>query len=1101
MNAPLTPRIIKSLCGELSYKKGEAYCRAGKVSFTHCDPEAASYEATVGAVNCRVTVEIGHEGEVKATCACPTLSSFDKYCKHVAAVLLYIHDTEQPGSLPVGRLQSEDGFSATTSSGRAAASDSAIAAGNLRLTNSVLGLFVGKPLIPTGSRPRFDTRMQLEVEFTCTPFAYSYRKYMFGIGLKVGPKRLYIVQNIREFLERVERRQAYVFTKHFTYDPELHSFKIEDDAILRQLFLICRNEKMYRETSNTFSVQPGRMSGERMLLIPPFSWETLLPLLAAAPSAQLEQDGYIYEGVCISDEPIPLRFDFDQAPGEGYRLDVQGLDEIRVMEAYGLVLAEGKLLKLPPDSSQRLSELKQMLDSARTRQLQISADQIEPFIEKAIPGLMKLGTVHVAQAVSDRIMRISLKAKLYLDRVRDRLLAGLEFHYGDIVLNPLEEGKTQRGEGRILVRDGEKERAILELMEQSAFVRTEGGYFLDGEDEEYEFMYRILPQLEKLVDVYATSAVKVRLHTGHVPPKIRVDVDERIDWLEIKFDIDGIPEAEIRKVLKSLEEKRRYHRLPHGALLPLESDEFQEIVRFMNEMGIRQADVKGTELRLSAVRGLHLIDAREQGGRAVSLGKSLRRLLENIRNPDNLDFPLPDRLIPVLRDYQKYGYGWLKTLAHYRFGGILADDMGLGKTLQSIAFLVSVLPEIRDQRQPALVVAPASLLYNWRNELSRFAPELRAVIADGSSAVRGRVLKELSHADVVITSYPLLRRDIGRYAGQAFHTLILDEAQAFKNYATQTAQAVKAIRARYRFALTGTPVENSLEELWSIFDAVFPELFPDRKAFGELSRETVAKRARPFLLRRVKSDVLKELPEKIESLQASELLPEQKKLYVAYLAKLQKEALKHLDADTFQQNRIKILAGITRLRQLCCHPALFVEGYTGSSAKFEQLLELVEECRSAGRRMLVFSQFTEMLGLIGRELGYRGVPYFYLDGKTPSAERFERCRRFNEGERDLFLISLKAGGTGLNLTGADTVILYDLWWNPAVEQQAMDRAHRIGQKKVVQVIRLVTQGSVEDKMYEIQQRKKHLIDEVIQPGEEGLSALTERDVRELLMLE
>ena len=1106
MNAPLTPRVIKSLCGELSYKKGEAYCRAGKVAFTHCDPEAASYEATVGgADNCRVTVEIGLEGEVNAACTCPTLGSYDKYCQHVAAVLLYIHDMEQAGSLPVGRPRPENGLSATAGrvgppSDGAAASVSAIPAGDLRLTNSVLGLFVGKPVIPTGSRPRFDTRTQLEVEFTCMPFAYGYRKYMFGIELKVGPKRLYIVQNIREFLERVERRQPYVFSKHFTYDPELHSFKIEDDAILRQFIQICRNERLYRETSNASSVQPGRMSSERMLLIPPFSWAALFPLLTAAPSAQLALDGRIYEGVRISDEPIPLQFEFDEAPGEGYRLDVQGLDEIIVMEAYGLVLAEGKILKLPPESSQRLSELKQMLDSARTRQLRISADQIEPFIDKVIPGLMKLGTVRVAQAVSNRIMRISLKAKLYLDRVRDRLLAGLEFHYGDIVLNPLEERRTQRGEGRILMRDGEKERAILELMEQSPFVRTESGYFLDGEDEEYEFMYRVLPELEKLAEVYATSAVKVRLHTGHVPPKIRVDVDERTDWLDIKFDIDGIPEAEIHKVLKSLEEKRRYHRLPNGALLPLESEEFQEIVRFMNEMGIRQTDVKGTEMRLPAVRGLHLIDSREQG-RAVSLGKSLRRLLENMRNPDNLDFPPPESLAPVLRDYQKYGYGWLKTLAHYRFGGILADDMGLGKTLQSIAFLVSVLPELRNLGQPALVVAPASLLYNWRNELSRFAPEIRAVIADGSSAARARILKELSHADVVITSYPLLRRDILRYAGHAFHTLILDEAQAFKNYATQTAQAVKAIRARYRFALTGTPVENSLEELWSIFDAVFPELFPDRKAFGELSRETVARRARPFLLRRVKSDVLKELPEKIESLQASELLPEQKKLYVAYLAKLQKEALKHLDADTFQQNRIKILAGITRLRQLCCHPALFVEGYTGSSAKFEQMMELVEECRSAGRRMLVFSQFTEMLGLIGRELGYRGVPYFYLDGKTPSAERVERCRRFNEGERDMFLISLKAGGTGLNLTGADTVILYDLWWNPAVEQQAMDRAHRIGQKKVVQVIRLVTQGSVEDKMYELQQRKKNLIDEVIQPGEEGLSSLTERDVRELLMLE
>jgi SNF2 family DNA or RNA helicase len=295
-------------------------------------------------------------------------------------------------------------------------------------------------------------------------------------------------------------------------------------------------------------------------------------------------------------------------------------------------------------------------------------------------------------------------------------------------------------------------------------------------------------------------------------------------------------------------------------------------------------------------------------------------------------------------------------------------------------------------------------------------------------------------------------------------------------------------------------VENRLEELWSIFDAVLPELFPDRKAFGELSRETVAKRVRPFLMRRLKADVLKELPEKIESLQASELLPEQKKLYVAYLSKLRQDAVKHLDEEGFQRSRIRILAGLTRLRQICCHPALFVEGYGGSSAKFEQLMELVEECRSAGKRMLVFSQFTEMLGLIRRELGYRGVAHFYLDGQTSASERVELCGRFNEGERELFLVSLKAGGTGLNLTGADTVILYDLWWNPAVEQQAADRAHRIGQKNVVQVIRLVAQGTVEDKMYELQQRKKNLIEEVLHPGEETLSALTEQEVRELLMI-
>lgn len=1092
MSFQLTKWIIKSLCGQISYERGETYYRAKKVTFTNYNPETSIYEATVkGNSNFQVTVEIDRKGDVGAKCTCPTLNSYDNYCQHIAAVLLNIMDIQQDG-FSEGTRHIEPKFTVPT------ARTSGSSAGDIQLTNGMLGLFGDKPMRPSSTQTLFDTRAVLNVEFTCRSFPYAYRKYMFGIEMRVGPKRLYTVHKVREFLERIDRREAYVFSKHFTYDPELHSFQKENDAVIRQLIQIYQNEKMYSEASNIDSVHVNSKSGDRMLPVLPFSWEILLPLLVEAPSVQLKQGDSIFDRICLSDEPLPLHFEFDEAQAEGYQLAVQGLEKIIVMESYGVVLSEGKLLKLQVDQCQRLSELKHMLETSRKYQIQIPPEQMEPFMEEVVPGLMKLGSIHIAQAVSDRIMQKSLKAKLYLDRVKHRLLAGLEFQYGDIVINPLEGHGQKRGTDRILMRDWNRERRILELMERSAFSKTEGGYFMHDEEAEYDFLYHIVPQLEKLVEIYATSAVKVRLHTGHTPPKVTVDVAERPDWLEFRFDMEGIAESDIRNLLKSLEEKRKYYRLPNGALLPLESEQFQEIIRFMNGMGIRQRDVKGTEIRLPLVRGLHLVDSHEKTN-AVKLGKSFRRLLENIRNPDSLDFPVPDSLAPILRDYQKYGFQWLKTLAHYRFGGILADDMGLGKTLQSIAFIVSVLPEIRKQGLPAIIVSPASLIYNWQNELKKFAPEIRAVIADGSRAERSNILKDVSQVDIIITSYPLLLKDIKLYAEQSFHTLVLDEAQFFKNHATKTAQAMKVIQARYRFALTGTPVENTLEELWSIFDAVFPELFPGRKAFNDLSREIVAKRVRPFLLRRLKTDVLKELPEKIESLQASELLPEQKKLYVAYLAELQQETVKHLNKG-FQKNRIKILAGLTRLRQLCCHPALFVEGYAGSSAKFEQLMEIIVECRSAGKRMLIFSQFTEMLGLIRRELAYQGVPYFYLDGKTPTSERVELCNRFNEGERDLFLISLKAGGTGLNLTGADTVILYDLWWNPAVEQQATDRAHRIGQKNVVQVIRLVTQGTVEDKMYELQQKKKNLIGEVIQPGQEALSTLTEQEIREILMI-
>jgi len=1103
MSISLTHRVIKSLCGQISYDRGKACYRSGKVVLHAFNPEEPVYEATVkDNGSCRVHIRIDEGGVVHAACTCPALPSYDKYCRHVAAVLLNIYDLQQDGRISApasvsAAQQFEAGF--PHNPGHLVPRYDGSAAEDTKLVSSMLGLFGDRPMRPTAIRPLFDTRTVLEAAFTCKPYAYGYGKHMLGIEIKTGPKRLYIVQNIREFLERVDRRETYPFSGNFTYDPLIHCFRPEDDAVLRQLIQLVRQEQLYRESPHAYSGPVRPAGGERMLIVPPSSWEPLHAFLEAAPSVQVEQGGLSSPGIRLSDEPLPLAFRFDEAGTAGFQLNIDGLEPLIVMDDYGIVLLEGRLLRLPAEQCKRLSELKRMLDATGKTHMQILPEQMEPFMEKVIPGLMKLGTVRIAQAVSERIVQTPLKARLYLDRVKNRLLAGLEFQYGDIVMNALETSGQKRGEGRILMRDGDREGQILELMEQSSFVPTEAGYFMEDEEGEYEFLYHIVPQLEKLLQVYATTAVKTRIHQGHVPPRIRVELDERTDWLAFTFEMDGIAEAEIRSLVQALEEKSRYYRLPGGALMPLETAEFQEIRRFINETGLIRQDLTGSTFRVPVVHGLYMMDP-DEAGQAVKLGRSFRMLLENMRNPDHLDFPVPERLEPVLRDYQKYGFQWLKTLAHYHFGGILADDMGLGKTLQSIAFLVSVLPEIRSGKLPAVIVCPSSLVYNWQNELKKFAPEIRSVIADGPQAGRFAALKKAARADVLITSYPLLRRDIEAYAAQSFHTLILDEAQTFKNHFTQTAQAVKALQARYRFALTGTPVENHLEELWSIFDVVFPGLFKGLRTFQDLSRESIAMRVRPFLLRRLKTDVLKELPEKIESVQASRLLPEQKKLYAAYLAQLQQETLKHLDEDSFQKNRIKILAGLTRLRQLCCHPALFVEGYNGGSAKFEQLLEIIEECRSSGKRMLIFSQFTMMLELIGRELGYQGVPFFYLDGQTPSSERVDLCSRFNEGERDLFLISLKAGGTGLNLTGADTVILYDLWWNPAVEQQAADRAHRIGQKKVVQVIRLIAQGTVEDKMFELQQKKKNLIDEVIQPGQEALSAMTEQDVKELLMI-
>ncbi|PAD75828.1 helicase SNF [Paenibacillus campinasensis] len=966
--------------------------------------------------------------------------------------------------------------------------------------DSMLELFSPSARPRIAAATRFDMRKVIEVEFVCRLFHGEDQRAMLGLEMRVGLKRLFTVQRLREFLVSVELGEPYEVTRHFTYDPEQHSFKAEDDKLIREMIRIHRNDSMVMEVIRGSAAARKKASGlDRMLLVTPMAWPLIQPLLAEVPAASFTDNGLLSEPLQFSSEALPVRFALDEEGDERYALRAEGLDRLIVMDSYGMALSGGKLISMETESCRRLSALKAMLESAEGSRLSIAPEQVEPFMENVIPGLMKIGQVKVGQAIADRVIKTELSARLYLDRVRGKLLAGLEFQYGHIVINPLDGHRVKRHPGSILVRDGAREQRILELMEGAGFAQTESGYFMEDEDSEFEFLYEIVPQLERLLVVYATSAVKERILPEHAVPKVSIDVDERTDWLELRFEMDGISESEIRKVIKALEEKRRYYRMPSGAFMPLTGGEFKALVDAMNRLGAWGAEVQGDRLRLPAVRGMQLMDMQDRSS-SVQLGKSLRKLLANIRNPDHLDFALPPALEGVLREYQQYGFQWMKTLAAYRFGGILADDMGLGKTLQSIAYLQSVLPDIRESGQPALVVAPSSLLYNWLHEFQKFAPDMRAVVVDGALKERRSALSGPMKADVLITSYPLLRRDLSRYAGLSFHTLILDEAQAFKNYTTQTAQAVKSLQARNRFALTGTPMENRLEELWSIMDAVFPELFGGRKAFQELSPDEVARRVRPFVLRRLKSDVLKELPDKIEMTQTSELMPEQKKLYAAYLARLRQETLKHLDSDGYGKSRIRILAGLTRLRQLCCHPALFVEGYRGGSAKLEQLMETLEECRSAGRRVLVFSQFTQMLKLIGQELGDRRYPYFYLDGETEAAERMKLSTRFNEGEGDIFLISLKAGGTGLNLTGADTVILYDLWWNPAVEQQAMDRAHRIGQTKAVQVIRMVARGTLEDKMLELQQRKQHLIDEVIQSGEDRLATLTEEDIRDLLQL-
>ncbi|MFD0589919.1 SNF2 helicase associated domain-containing protein [Paenibacillus sp. GCM10027627] len=1114
MSFPLTPESIIRLTGYEAYSRGAALAEAGFVELKRPSRFKEEYRAKIigGSRVFEASIQLEEAGGVHAECSCLAFYTDRHYCKHVAAALVQVMKASRaPEQKPVSRDRGKVYLSSIP---------------DYEVVEGLLDLFQHGSGLPSGATVLRDEREPLPVEFVCRFIPIDGGKHRIGLELKAGKGRMAIVQQPAEWLTAIEQGQAYPLSKSLLYDPSRHIFTAGDHEVIKALIRLHKQEASYRETvapspSAGFS-NKGIDSG-KIMPIPPYAWESLFTALQGASQVRIEPApsnsgkrllAAVYSKIEIAKGKPPLHFKLDRSEADdGYELTAAGLTDSCVLDAYGMLFMEGVFYPVGQRELQKLAGLKAIIgadnrESGQTDRLVIDPRQMESIMERVVPGLMKLGYVQISETISNRFYYSPLQARMYLDRLRGKLLAGLEFQYGDIVVNPLDLAGKPRGEERILMRDSEKERTILALMEDERFLKTEGGYLIEGDDAEYDFLHHLVPQLEQYLVLYATSAVKLRMATDLPPMKLHIAWEERTDWLHYRFEMDGITEKEIRAIVKAVKEKRRYYKMATGALLSLETEEFEALLRVMNGVGLHQPALFDESMTLHAAHALALVDMRLRHP-VIKMNRSLREMLDNMKHPDQLDFPVPERLSSVLRDYQKYGFQWMKTVAAYRFGGILADEMGLGKTVQSIAFLLSEAESIRSTNKPALIVAPASLLYNWRSELAKFAPELRTVVADGSKEERKVLLdngggNDAAEAfgeqrpDVIITSYPLLRKDSKSYSAKAFHTIILDEAQMFKNDTTQTAKAVRSLSAIYRFALTGTPIENRLEELWSIFRAVFPELLPGKREFGEMTREEVARRCRPFLLRRLKEDVLKELPEKIETVHSSELLPEQKKLYAAYLAKLRQDSLKHLDRGNDGTTRIKLLAGITRLRQLCCHPALFVDGYGGSSAKFEQLLELVEECIRSRKRALIFSQFTEMLDLVKRELGYRGVRFFYLDGSTPPVERLEMCNRFNAGERELFLLSLKAGGTGLNLTGADTVILYDLWWNPAVEQQAADRAHRIGQKNVVQVIRLVAAGTVEDKMYELQQRKKGLIDDIVDPGSDALSALSIEDLQHIL---
>lgn len=629
-------------------------------------------------------------------------------------------------------------------------------------------------------------------------------------------------------------------------------------------------------------------------------------------------------------------------------------------------------------------------------------------------------------------------------------------------------------------------------------------YYLYNEEDIYDFITRVLPSLNNDCEIYISEEIKQM----NKPKNMKLNIGVRLQNDLLKIDINSInvDKEEIKDILYAYQHKKNYHRLKNGEFINLDDDSIKDLDLLFNDLNIEYNDLKDGEVEVDKYHSLYLENFMNSSSLHFNRDQHFQDLISHIEEKDPEDIQVPQNYSKILRDYQVQGFKWLKTMSEYGFGGILADDMGLGKTLQVMTLIEDGIGE----NHVSLVVAPATLIYNWQDEIKKFSKKLKTVCITGNIAQRKKLIESIPEYDVVITSYDYIRRDYELYKDYQFYYFILDEAQYIKNQSTKNAQTVKLINGKYRFALTGTPIENSLAELWSIFDFLMPQYLFNYHYFqkqyendivknnDEEKTKQLKKLVTPFILRRNKKEVLTELPDKIEQNFILPFNDEEEKLYVANLAEVNKELQELYDLEG--SDKMQILKLLTRLRQLCLEPRLVYDNIDQPSSKLKACMELIKTMQENKQKVLLFSSFTSVLDLIAEECQKAGITYYMLTGSTNKEDRRELVSRFQKDDTTVFLISLKAGGTGLNLTSAEAVIHFDPWWNVSAQNQATDRAYRIGQKNNVQVFNLVMKDSVEEKIIELQKRKKELADMFVENNSGGLSQMSKEDILSLFTM-
>ncbi len=779
---------------------------------------------------------------------------------------------------------------------------------------------------------------------------------------------------------------------------------------------------------------------------------------------------------------------------------------------------------LPQVTRQHLMQLSEI------REITVPEPLFGTFVENSLPELAKFAEISNQECINkfDTIPFVGpLKAVCDISFLDGELEASIKFLYDGIEIPAVAESLIKdhlisfiQKDG-ILARNLVEERKVMEdLFRDFVYDEENRTFIAKSEKKIVEFMTEMIPRNQgnvqfncpqNLLDQFIYDKSEFILELTHTDRMDVYDIQLTVKGDLLGVSLDRLWECLISKKafleLETKKGKKKEGSAKIPKILVLDLNRIGSVVQLFDELGIEKFDNHKLRCPLWTLAN---IDAAQFEGLPVkfSISQRLTEIRQQMLGEKEVIFsPVPSSIKADLRPYQTEGVHWLERLRKMYLNGILADDMGLGKTVQAI---VALTQNRETMKEPSLVVCPTSLLYNWKEELSRFNGQLKALVIDGIPGQRKKLIEKIDDYDVIITSYSLLQKDIDKYEEWTFAYVVLDEAQHIKNRGTRNAKSVKALNAHHRVILSGTPIENSLDELWSLFDFLMPGFLSSYDRFVEKyirvagqeqqkNLEYLRKKVAPFILRRMKADVLKDLPPVSELVYHCQLTDVQKELYKSYAASALGELTKLVERDGFDKVQIHVLATLTRLKQICCHPAIFAkkEAEPYDSAKYEMLCDLLDTLVEGGHKTVIFSQYTKMLQIMRNDFEQKGIPFLYLDGA--SKNRLEIVHEFNESKNiPVFLVSLKAGGTGLNLVGADTVIHYDMWWNPAVENQATDRVHRMGQQQNVSVYKLVTLNTIEEKIVEMQRRKKGIVKKVVSSDDEVMSKLTWEDVLELL---